>query len=137
MNWSRLSQPVTDRSAPVLRLLSASSERPARPKRNRIGGRLDAPTGGPNAHLLEPWQVRCGDEVRELLTSRYDSLEAMSRASRKQAAADGVDPSEWTFFMRVARDPQMQAKSSLWPPEGALYERSATSGRATCRRISH
>ena len=80
----------------------------------------------PNCLLLEPWQVRYGNETRELLTSRYDSLEALSRASKQQAAAQGLDPSEWTFFMRVARDPDMQAQSSLWPPEGAEYERTAT-----------
>ena len=79
-----------------------------------------------NCLMLEPWQVRHGDEVRAMPNSRYDSLEAMSRVGRQQAAAQGLDPSEWTFFMRVARDPNMQARSSLWPPEGAEYERTTT-----------
>lgn len=85
--------------------------------------RLEAES--PNCLLLEPWRVRGGDQVRELPTSRYDSLEALARASKQQAAAQGLDPSEWTFFMRVARDSNMQAQSSLWPPEGAAYERVA------------
>jgi hypothetical protein len=65
------------------------------------------------------------EAARELRTSRYDSLEALSQASRRQALAEGRDPAEWTFFMRVARERQRQT-SGLWPPEGAWFERATT-----------
>lgn len=82
----------------------------------------------PNCLLLEPWRVRLisDRQERELRTSRYDSLETLSRMSRQQAEAQGLDPSEWTFFMRVAREPTSQMSSSLFPPEGAEFERTTT-----------
>lgn len=82
----------------------------------------------PNCLLLDPWRVRVvkDGQEREMRTSRYDSLETLSRMSRGQAEAQGLDPSEWTFFMRVAREPASQMASSLFPPEGAEFERTTT-----------
>jgi hypothetical protein len=80
----------------------------------------------PNLFLLEPWRVRLLDdssgEERELWTTRYDSLEAISEGNRKRAESEGMDPSEATLFMKLARDPNFLERIRAWPPEGSRFE---------------
>jgi hypothetical protein len=65
-------------------------------------------------------------QERELWTARYDSLEVISKGNRRRAEAEGLDPSEETLFMKLARDPNFLERIKIWPPEGSRFEQQAS-----------